>query len=43
VQPNEITDVLNRPLNQALLARDLTRLAYVAGNGAPRNVPIRFT
>ncbi|MGH3588978.1 MAG: pyridoxamine 5'-phosphate oxidase family protein [Pseudonocardia sp.] len=39
---NEITEVLNRPLSQELLARDLTRLAYVAKDGTPRNVPIGF-
>ena len=39
---NEITDVLNRPISQELLARDLTRLAYVAKDGTPRNVPIGF-
>src|SRR5687768_18375910 len=43
VQPNEITEVLNRSLSQELLARDLTRLAYVAKDGTPRNVPIGFT
>ena len=43
MQPNEITEVLNRPLSQDLLARDLTRLAYVAKDGTPRNVPIGFT
>jgi hypothetical protein len=43
VQLNEITEVLNRPLSQELLARDLTRLAYVARDGTPRNVPIAFT
>lgn len=43
MQPNEITEVLNRPLSQQLLARDLTRLAYVAKDGTPRNVPIAFT
>ena len=43
MQPNEITEVLNRPLSQELLARDLTRLAYVAKDGTPRNVPIGFT
>ncbi len=43
MQLNEITEVLNRPLSQELLARDLVRLAYVAGDGAPRNVPIGFT
>ena len=43
MQPNEITEVLNRPLSQELLARDLTRFAYVAKDGTPRNVPIAFT
>jgi hypothetical protein len=42
VQPNEITEVLNRPLSQELLARDFTRLAYVAQDGTPRNIPIGF-
>jgi hypothetical protein len=42
VQPDEITEVLNRPLSRELLARDLTRLAYVAKDGTPRNVPIAF-
>ena len=43
VQRSEIAEVLNRPLSQELLARDLTRLAYVAKDGTPRNVPIAFT
>jgi hypothetical protein len=43
VQPNEITEVLNRPLSRELLARDLTRLAYVAEDGTPRAIPIAFT
>ena len=43
VQPNEITEVLNRPISQELLARDLTRLAYVARDGTPRSIPIAFT
>jgi hypothetical protein len=43
VQLNEITDVLDRQISQELLARDLTRLAYVAKDGTPRNVPIGFT
>ena len=43
MQPNEITEVLNRPISQDLLARDVTRLAYVAQDGTPRNVPIGFT
>ena len=43
MQPNEITEVLNRPISQELLARDVTRLAYVAKDGTPHNVPIGFT
>ena len=43
MQPNEITEVLNRPISQQLLGRDVTRLAYVAKDGTPRNVPIIFT
>ena len=43
MSPDEITEVLNRPISQELLARDLTRLAYVAKDGTPRNVPIGFT
>jgi hypothetical protein len=43
MNPNEITEILNRPMSQELLARDLTRLAYVAKDGTPRNVPIAFT
>src|SRR4051795_6820046 len=43
VQLNVIAQVLNRPLSQELLAHDLTRLAYVAKDGTPRNVPIGFT
>jgi hypothetical protein len=43
VQSNEITEVLSRPLSQELLGRDLTRLAYVAQDGTPRNVPMAFT
>lgn len=42
MRPDEITDVLNRPISQELLGRDLTRLAYVAKDGTPRNVPIGF-
>jgi hypothetical protein len=40
---NEITEILNRPISQEMLARDLTRMAYVAKDGTPRNVPIGFT
>jgi hypothetical protein len=43
VQTNEIAEVLSRPISQELLARDVTRLAYVANDGTPRNVPIIFT
>src|SRR5215217_8670055 len=43
MQPSEINDVLNRPISQELLARDLTRLAYVAKDGTPRSIPIGFT
>jgi hypothetical protein len=43
MQPNEITEVLSRQISQELLARDITRLAYVAKDGTPRNVPIAFT
>ncbi|MEU0532362.1 pyridoxamine 5'-phosphate oxidase family protein [Amycolatopsis tolypomycina] len=43
MQQHEITDVLDRPLSRELLARDVTRLAYVAKDGTPRSIPIAFT
>ncbi|MFC7533065.1 pyridoxamine 5'-phosphate oxidase family protein [Actinoplanes sp. GCM10030250] len=43
MQPNEINEVLDRPLSRELLARDLTRMAYVAKDGTPRTIPIAFT
>ena len=43
MHPNEITAILNLPISQELLARDLLRMAYVAKDGTPRNVPIAFT
>jgi Pyridoxamine 5'-phosphate oxidase len=43
MQTTEITEILNRPISQELLARDLTRLAYVAKDGTPRAIPIAFT
>ncbi|MFD0690087.1 pyridoxamine 5'-phosphate oxidase family protein [Actinomadura fibrosa] len=43
MQPNEIADILDRPLSRELLSRDLTRLAYVAEDGTPRAIPIAFT
>ena len=41
--PNEIAEVLGRPLSQEMLARGMTRLAYVAKDGTPRCIPIAFT
>src|SRR6201992_2857400 len=43
MQLDQITEILNRPLSQELLARDITRLAYVAKDGTPRSIPIAFT
>jgi hypothetical protein len=43
MQPHEITEILNRPYSQELLARDITRLAYVATDGTPRSIPIGFS
>jgi hypothetical protein len=43
MQPNEISEVLNRPMSQELLARDVARLGYVAKDGTPRTIPIGFT
>lgn len=43
MRPDQVTEVLSRPISQELLARDLTRLAYVAKDGTPRNVPIGFS
>ena len=43
MRPNDVTAVLNRPLSKELLARDLTRLAYVAKDGTPRTIPIGFS
>lgn len=43
MEPNEIAEILNRPLSRELLARDLARLAYVATDGTPRAIPISFT
>lgn len=42
MEPNEITAILNRPLSRELLARDLLRMAYVAKDGTPRNIPVGF-
>jgi hypothetical protein len=40
---NEILEILQRPISRELLARDLTRLAYVAKDGTPRAIPIAFS
>ena len=37
-----VNEVLNKPLSQVMLDRDLARLAYVAQDGTPRVVPIGF-
>ena len=42
MRPSEISEVLNHTTSRELLARDLIRLAYVAGDGTPRVVPIGF-
>ena len=43
MEQQKIDEVLNRPLSRELLARDLTRLAYVAQDGTPRSIPISFS
>ncbi len=43
MRPSDIAEVLNRPASKEMLARDLTRLAYVAKDGTPRNIPIGFS
>ncbi|MFE3793026.1 pyridoxamine 5'-phosphate oxidase family protein [Nocardia tengchongensis] len=39
---SEIKAILERPISQELLGRDLLRMAYVAADGTPRNIPIAF-
>jgi len=41
--PSGVVEILAKPLSQQLLGRDIARLAYVAGDGTPRVVPIAFT
>ncbi|MGW1737592.1 pyridoxamine 5'-phosphate oxidase family protein [Nocardia sp. NPDC001965] len=43
MQSNRITTILNLPNSRELLARDLLRMAYVAQDGTPRNIPVAFT
>ncbi|MGO3829487.1 MAG: pyridoxamine 5'-phosphate oxidase family protein [Microbacterium gubbeenense] len=38
----EITRILTLPYSEQLLARDIARMAYVALDGSPRNVPMGF-
>ncbi|WP_395725183.1 pyridoxamine 5'-phosphate oxidase family protein [Nakamurella sp.] len=40
---SHIATILDRPASRELLARDIMRLAYVAADGTPRNIPIAFT
>jgi hypothetical protein len=40
---HDIDQILTRPASQDLLARDVLRMAYVAKDGTPRNIPIAFT
>ncbi|KOV81958.1 pyridoxamine 5'-phosphate oxidase family protein [Nocardia sp. NRRL S-836] len=42
MRQHEIDEVLNHPLSQELLARDIARLAFVAQDGTPRNIPVGF-
>jgi len=42
MQPSAVIEVLEKPISQELLHRDLVRLAYVAKDGTPRVVPIAF-
>jgi hypothetical protein len=41
--PSGVAEVLQKPISQQMLHRDLARLAYVAKDGTPRVVPIAFT
>ena len=43
MESSQITEILNRPISRELLARDITRLGYVAKDGTPRTVPMAFT
>ncbi|WP_067690745.1 pyridoxamine 5'-phosphate oxidase family protein [Nocardia jejuensis] len=42
MEQHRITEILDRPISQELLARDLLRMAYVAKDGTPRSIPIAF-
>ncbi|MET0566894.1 MAG: pyridoxamine 5'-phosphate oxidase family protein [Acidimicrobiia bacterium] len=43
METKDVADILNKPISQEMLNRDLARLAYVAKDGTPRVVPIGFT
>jgi hypothetical protein len=43
MQASHLAEILEHPISQEMLNRDLTRLAYVATDGTPRVVPIGFT
>ena len=42
MQATDVAEVLNKPASRELLARDLTRLAYIGKDGTPRSIPIAF-
>lgn len=42
MQTSEIREILDHPISQELLNRDLTRLAFIALDGTPRCIPIGF-
>ena len=42
MEQHDVAEVLNRPLSQELLGRDHARLAFVAQDGTPRNIPVGF-
>jgi hypothetical protein len=41
--PGDVADILNKPISQEMLNRDIARLAYVAKDGTPRVVPMAIT
>src|SRR3954466_679068 len=41
--PGDVAAILEKPISQEMLNRDVARLAYVATDGTPRVVPIAFT
>jgi Pyridoxamine 5'-phosphate oxidase len=43
MQASHLAAILEHPISQEMLNRDLARLAYVATDGTPRVVPIGFT